>query len=560
MSPELKLLKAANGLSDVASLLNVRPADLSYALYILPNEVKYRTFQIPKKGGGFRVIAAPESRLRYIQKQLADLLVAIELGLEAGRTQRKFIVSHGFKKKMSIVTNAKNHRNKEFVFNADLKDFFPSINFGRVMGFFVKNRDFGLKPKVATVLAQIACFNNKLPQGSPCSPVISNLIAGILDRHLSKMAVQHRCTYTRYADDLTFSTNERVFPEAIARRVRGAEDKWVAGHELVGRVARSGFQVNELKTRLQYRSSRQDTTGLVVNEKLNVPAEYYKLTRAMCFHLFRDGTAFAAADNARMPISDERLRGRLAHLYHIRGLENDHKKYPQKKGPAYVKLYGKFLDYIAFYGHQRPTIICEGKTDNIYIKTAIQMLAPKFPELVDVVGAEYKLKVKFFKYGKASSNLQDLSGGAGQLKTLIMDYGNRLSGFTSGAKNPVIMVLDVDKGTTQIWAELSKILGKSVAGHDPYYHVRDNLYVVPVPVSSGAEGDMEDLFDKKTLELEYDQKKFDKKSDKDMPGTYSKNTFANHVIRDNRATIDFSGFEPLLKSIRDVIADYATKI
>ncbi|MCA9172761.1 MAG: RNA-directed DNA polymerase, partial [Planctomycetales bacterium] len=202
------------------------------------------------------------------------------------------ILAHGFKRNLSIITNAENHRNQRYVYNADLKDFFPSINFGRVRGFFLKNDDFALKPAVATLIAQIACHNNQLPQGSPCSPPISNFIAHIMDIHLNKLARKNRCTYTRYADDLTFSTNEKEFPSKIASLVNGTTDRWAAGDGLVSRVHRAGFQLNVAKTRMQYKDSRQDTTGLIVNSKINVPVEYAKLARTRCYHLFRDGIPF----------------------------------------------------------------------------------------------------------------------------------------------------------------------------------------------------------------------------------------------------------------------------
>ena len=99
----------------------------------------------------------------------------------------------------------------------DLADFFPSLNFGRVRGFFLKDRDFELHEKVATVIAQIACFENQLPQGSPCSPAIADMVAHVLDVHLVRLAKKYRVTYSRYADDLTFSTNQRLFPGALAK-------------------------------------------------------------------------------------------------------------------------------------------------------------------------------------------------------------------------------------------------------------------------------------------------------------------------------------------------------
>ena len=131
-------------------------------------------------------------------------------------------VSHGFTRKRSIITNATLHRNRRYVLNLDLEDFFPSIHFGRVRGFLIKDRNFALHKDVATVIAQIACRENTLPQGSPCSPVISNLIAHVLDMHLVGLASKVGCTYSRYADDLTFSTNKKRLSrrKSRCRRIR----------------------------------------------------------------------------------------------------------------------------------------------------------------------------------------------------------------------------------------------------------------------------------------------------------------------------------------------------
>ena len=97
------------------------------------------------------------------------------------------------------------------VLNIDLENFFESFHFGRVRGFFIKNNNFLLPIEVATVIAQISCYEGKLPQGAPSSPIISNLICEILDYRLLKIAKKYKLNYTRYADDLTFSTNDKNF-------------------------------------------------------------------------------------------------------------------------------------------------------------------------------------------------------------------------------------------------------------------------------------------------------------------------------------------------------------
>src|SRR6185437_5065944 len=177
-------------------------------------------------------------------------------------------LAHGFKRKRSIVTNATKHKNRRFVFNLDLENFFGTINFGRVRGFLIKNTDFALQPSVATLIAQIACHENALPQGSPCSPVISNLIGSVLDVRLCALASGVGCTYSRYVDDLSFSTNKKDFPPQVAKRTE--THAWELGDKLHDVLNHTGFSVNASKTRMQYCTSRQEVTGLVVNQKVNI--------------------------------------------------------------------------------------------------------------------------------------------------------------------------------------------------------------------------------------------------------------------------------------------------
>ena len=228
------------------------------------------------------------------------------------------------------MTNAAVHKRRRYVLNLDLKDFFPSINFGRVRGIFIKDKRFALDPKVATLIAQIACHDHVLPQGSPCSPVISNIVGHLLDIRLVRFAKAQKCTYSRYADDITFSTNAKAFPADVAAPVSGSEHDWALGAALLKELKKADFEVNPAKTRMQYRGSRQVATGLLVNEKPNVRPEYYRTVRAMCWSLFNSGTYYRMVPAAlaggkpgdpdvQEPASSlAPLQGMLGYIYHVR--------------------------------------------------------------------------------------------------------------------------------------------------------------------------------------------------------------------------------------------------
>ena len=133
--------------------------------------------------------------------------------------------------------------------------------------------------QVAVIIAQIACYNGHLPQGAPSSPIITNLICQVLDMHLLKIAKKYKLDYTRYADDLTFSTNDRTFLIKQEQFIQ----------EISSVISKAGFSVNEKKTRVQYKDSRQEVTGLIVNKKVNVNRTYVRETKAMAHQLYTSG-------------------------------------------------------------------------------------------------------------------------------------------------------------------------------------------------------------------------------------------------------------------------------
>src|SRR5207253_3206344 len=153
----------------------------------------FRSFEVRKRAGGARTIAAPRGALRLLQVKLLNILSEVFDPRES---------VHGFVRDRSIVTNADRHKGRPVLLNVDLQDFFPSINFGRVRGVFMA-KPYSLPPNVATVLAQLCCLANQLPQGAPTSPIIANMVCARLDGQLQRLAKATDATYTRYADDIT---------------------------------------------------------------------------------------------------------------------------------------------------------------------------------------------------------------------------------------------------------------------------------------------------------------------------------------------------------------------
>jgi retron-type reverse transcriptase len=285
----LASLKLSTTKKELAALLGVKTPFLTHILYILKPANLYTSFQVPKKTGGTRTISAPTEDLKSLQSALSKLLLNCIDEINESKSfggNYKSTLSHGFVRKKSIITNAEMHLRKRNVLNIDLENFFDCFNFGRIRGFFIKNAHFELDPHIATVIAQIACYDNKLPQGSPCSPVITNLITHSLDIKLAKLAQKYSCIYSRYADDLTFSTRNSNFPEQIMKEGKG---KYTAGKRLRNEIKRSGFFINSAKTRIQFKDSRQDVTGLIVNKIPNVKKEYWRTVRAQCHSLFATG-------------------------------------------------------------------------------------------------------------------------------------------------------------------------------------------------------------------------------------------------------------------------------
>jgi RNA-directed DNA polymerase from retron ec67 len=516
---------------DLARLLGFKNARyINYLLYDKQTDNLYESFTISKKDGGERIINAPKKELKFLQKKLANVLWECYLeSLESKKFLQKRlagilwkcylkslefnyiennlsdflwecfmkvlgfkpkeiktpVLSHAFEKGKSIITNSQIHRNKKYILNIDLKDFFGSFNFGRVRGFFIKDRYFGISPEIATVIAQIACYQGKLPQGAPSSPIITNLITRILDYRIVKIAKKYRFTYSRYADDMTFSTNR----ELNSNKLRASKELENFLAELEELIISSGFEINPKKTRLSNDMQRQEVTGLVVNKKINVKREYVKNTRAMAFQLYKDG----AFEIDKKPGTLNQLTGRFAFIFQIDQYNNyllykksliqnnlesqkyllgrnsskkseseyywkyifynkdlqkelfDNKKHnthnlptefysiPENEKEVYMSLfnskekeYKKFLFYKYFFGNDKPIIITEGKTDPRYIKAALKNLYQKYPELIEKDGNDFTFKIEFLNHTNTIEYLFNVPEGGEGFKFWYNYFSNQI--------------------------------------------------------------------------------------------------------------------------------------
>lgn len=249
------------------------------------NVERYRHFTIPKKGGGERQISAPVAGLKSILFSLNTVLQAVyepskyAMGFAAGR---------------SVVDNAKIHTGQRYVYNIDLKDFFPSIDKSRVWKRLMLP-PMNLSSDLAHLVAGLCTMRLEegenvryaLPQGAPTSPIITNMICDNLDRQLAKLAKRLGLRYSRYADDITFSSMHYVYNE------NGAFVK--ALHQI---IEQQRFTINPRKTRLQQPNQRREVTGIVVSDKVNVTRQYTRELKTL-LHIWQKYGYVAARESYR---------------------------------------------------------------------------------------------------------------------------------------------------------------------------------------------------------------------------------------------------------------------
>lgn len=253
---------------DVADMLGIEEASLRYFLYKVRPDNMYMKFSIQKRNGGTREICAPNKKLKNIQRKLLKCLEDVYHVKPA---------VYGFVPGKCFVDNAQMHCRQKVVCNVDLKDFFRQIHFGRVKGMLV-HKPYELGEEAAMVIAQLVCYQGYLPQGAPTSPVIANMVCAPLDTQLTKFAKKYHMRYSRYADDITFSSHRTEFPDALIRK---KDVEVVLGEEFLDIMKTNSFTINYNKVYLRSENERQEVTGLIVNEFVNLRRSYLKNIRAI---------------------------------------------------------------------------------------------------------------------------------------------------------------------------------------------------------------------------------------------------------------------------------------
>jgi hypothetical protein len=282
----------------------------------------YRYTWIPKRSGAYRLLEAPKSRLKAIQRQIVSQILAYVPPHEA---------AHGFRRGRSVLSNAAPHTQQDVVLRIDLADFFAAVTEARVYAIF---QSLGYPDGVARMLAALCCTPtppaviatlprprnddhirerhalqrlltaSHLPQGAPTSPALANLAAFRLDRRLTGLAGKWTAKYTRYADDLTFSGDLRLASRATI---------------FIGTVgaiaAEEDFDVRFRKTRVMRRAVRQQVAGIVVNERPGLARGDLERLEAILYNCIRHGPA--TQNREAHPDFRNHLAGRVAWVEHV---------------------------------------------------------------------------------------------------------------------------------------------------------------------------------------------------------------------------------------------------
>ncbi len=544
---------------ELAEKLGITEKQLNFYAYKLPESDKYFEFQIKKRNGDPRTIHSPNIVLKKIQRGLCEVLAENYEPLAPPCV-------HGFRKDRSHITNAGAHLKKRILIKLDLKDYFPTITGGMVVNTLI-SFPFLYNKEVARTIASLCTRNGVLPQGSPTSPILANMVTRTLDIKLINLAKRLRCTYTRHADDITFSFSSENLSKLLAKTEDGQIE---LSTEIIEEITNKGFLINHDKIRYRKWSNRQMVTGIITNnKKINLKREYLKETKLLIHISLKYGkeaakeSYFRKYPNNRYGYRENfdivsTIRGRMEYIKYVRG-EDD---------PVYLSLVDKYLrlnpNYKVTYrpipsDKDKIIIFCEGETDYKHLEMAL----------------EYFQNNGYFTSLKLELTDKKIKGWDGLKKKFDNMIGSRLL-------NKHVAIFDSD--VPELFKDYPPNTCKKID---------DNLFVVVIPtpehLADGERFCIEMLYKKqdfqrkdsngrriylsqefnKTTGMHLSERVFtapisgnklvidsnvfslDNPTDSTATVSLSKNHFAG-LIQENRQTVDFSGFKKLFEYLRDI--------
>lgn len=330
----------------------------------------YKQFYLPKKSGGQRLISAPMPRLKNLQYWILNNILYKKEVHEAAQ---------GFVPERSIVSNAEKHTGKAVVINMDMKDFFPSVTYKRVKGLF---KALGYSEQIATILALlsteaetdqvvmdgeryfVAKGERKLPQGAPTSPAITNLICHRLDNRFEGMAKKLGWIYSRYADDISLSSDRTTNINRILWQSRQI-------------IENEGFQLHPNKLKVMRKGSQQEVTGIVVNERTNVSRKTLKGFRSVLHKIEKNGIQGLTWGNGFI-------------LLTIQGFANYIKMVNPEKGEKYVLQ----VKNILARPENKAALANYWKNKAEIPKETREKIAPKQEEILKTTGLDAEIQDK----------------------------------------------------------------------------------------------------------------------------------------------------------------------
>lgn len=286
----------------------------------------YHVFTVPKKDGSDRLIEDPDQPLKKLQRALQKYLQAVYHFIRTDAAYGFLVNAVDEPAPRHLLSHAQQHTGKRWMLNLDLKDFFHQVKEKDVYRIFIEP-PFGMSPALAHTLSKLCSYQGRLPMGAPTSPILSNFAVIPLDNDLLAFTAPHRIRFTRYADDLTFSSEQEITMEIV--------------ESIKGIIAKHGYELKLSKFKLRSPDEMREVTGLIVTDtEVVLPDDFIpKMEEEIgrLRHLTEVMVMMQRADSGWAQDYQDAVRGKLSFMSMIRGREDT----------EYRRLYGAYLDAVA---------------------------------------------------------------------------------------------------------------------------------------------------------------------------------------------------------------------